>query len=146
MPTTISYYEQFLTNLGSGNINLISDDFRVLLVNNYTYDAADDELDDVFANEIVEQYGYLQGGKLLTNQTFGWVPPSNKFDADDVEWVATGGTIGPATGAVIYSDTSTSNKLVAYIDFGTSHSIPDTDRLKLTINTGGLFTLAVQGV
>jgi len=143
MAVTVTYYNQFLGNVGGGAINLIDDTFKAMLVNGYIFNAAHDQLDDVQSYEITAQHGYEEGGKTLTNNTFGWISADshNKFDADDVSWQAEGGTIGPTTGAIIYSETSTGNKLVCYIDFGASQQADNGDSFKLTVNTGGLFVI-----
>jgi len=141
MPTpAIYYYEQFITNIGVNNVNLVSDDFKMILVDGYVYDSTDDELSDVVAFEIASGNGYTSGGKSLTNITLGYDAANSRtrWDADDLTWNATGGLIGPATGGIIYSSTSTGDKLIGYWDFDDSVSAGDGTDLKVTFNADGL--------
>lgn len=144
MAVTMSFYEQFIVNLGEGAINMTLDDFKVILVNSYSYDASHDELADVVASEISGGNGYTTGGQSLSSQTWGWNAAESRveFDAGDSTWTAAGGSIGPATGAIIYSDTSTGDKLVAYIDFGGSESAGDGTDFKITYHQDGIFVIA----
>lgn len=92
---------------------------------------------DVSASELPTGNGYTAGGVTLggvavtqddvndrTNIT--WVSPS---------WTASGGSIGPSPGAIIYDDTVTApvaDAIIGYIDFGGNQSQP----------AGGIATIA----
>lgn len=139
----ITFYQSFLSNVGGGNINLATDDYKVILVNGYVFDPEDDRLSDVQASEITEANGYTTGGELITNTTWGWVPADSvtRWDGDDVTWSASGGSI-VADGAIIYSDTSVSKNVVCYIDFGQQETAGDSTDFKLTFNINGLCQIA----
>jgi hypothetical protein len=140
---TITYYDQFLTNVANGSIDLVNDEFRVLLVNGYTFSALHDEKADVVASEIPAGSAYSTGGIQLTGKTFGFDDANDrsKWDADDVSITASGGSLGPVTGAIIYSVTSTDDKLVAYLDFGGAETASDGEELRLTFGADGLFVI-----
>ena len=137
---TLSFYEQFMGNIGNANIDLTGDTLKVMLVNGYTYSAAHDELADVYGLEIAAGNGYDTGGLELTSVTFGWDAgeAGTILDADDPVWNASGGIIGPATGAIIYSSTSTDDKLICYLNFDASASATDGFDIRLALNAGGL--------
>lgn len=142
MAVTHQFYNDFISNLGNGTINLISDDIKVILVNGYVFDAIHTVLADVSGSEIPAGNGYETGGVTLVGSTLGWdlINAWTKWDADDVTWLASGGAIGPSTGAVFYSNTS--DDLIGYIDFDASETATDTDQFKLTFNTNGVFTIS----
>ena len=144
MAVTMQFYEQFLVNVGNGNINLSSDTFKVILVNSYSFDAAHDEKTDVVASEIANGNGYTTGGEAITSQSWAWDGADSRveFDGADITWTASGGSIGPATGAIVYSDTSTNDKLMAYIDFGGSETAGDGTDFKITWHADGIFVIA----
>ena len=52
----------------------------------------------------------------------------------DATWTASGGSIGPFRYPVVYSDTSTGDKLVGFLDYTTS----------ITITNGNSFTVDVN--
>lgn len=80
--------------------------------------------------EISAGNGYTAGGAtttITTSRSGG----TAKAAATDVTWTASGGSIGPFRYAVIYNDTSASDSLIAYWDYGTN----------LTVTSGNSFTV-----
>jgi hypothetical protein len=55
-----------------------------------------------------------------------------ELTCNSVVWTATGGSIGPTPGAILYDDTSTDNTVLGYIDFGA----------EMTAGTGASFTIS----
>ena len=141
MAVTVSYFNKFMESVGKNQINLDTDTFRVILVNNYSFDPTDELLADIGAVEIAEGNGYLTNGNALTGVTFGWTGTTTRWDAEDTDWTASGGTIGPTDGAIIYDDSSTGDKLVCYIDFGQEESAGDDTDFKITFNANGIFVI-----
>lgn len=143
MAVTMQFSDLFMTNVGNGNVNLATHTFKAILVNGYTFNAAHDELADVSASQIANGNGYTTGGKALQNITWAWDGANSrtKWDSDDLSWTASGGAIGPATGCWIYSDTSTGDKLVCYIDFGGAETAGDGTDFKITFNANGIFVV-----
>jgi hypothetical protein len=65
-----------------------------------------------------------------------------KFDANDVTWTASGGSIAAAYG-VIYNDTDTNDPPLAYIDFDGTQSAGDGTDFLVSWNASGIFTFTV---
>lgn len=60
-------------------------------------------------------------------------------------WTASGGTIGPFQYAVLYNDTSASDNLVEYWDYGTALTLNDGESFTVKFSNaspGALLTLA----
>jgi len=145
MAITVQFYNQFWKNVGNNNINLASHTFKVMLVHGYTFDDDHDEKTDLGAVELANGNGYTTGGVALSGLTWDFDSGNNltKWDADDVSLTASGGSLGPARGAVIYDDTSTGDKLVCYIDFGQDESAGSGTEFRLTFNANGVFGVGV---
>ena len=117
-------YNNFREQLMEAGFNFIEgeDTIKIILVTSgYTPDQdAHDFYDDV-TNELSTQYGYTSGGATLTTKTVTQDDTDDEgvFDADDVTWNASGGSI-TARGAILYKDSglASTSPLIAYIDFG----------------------------
>ncbi|MFT3942066.1 hypothetical protein [Rhodopseudomonas sp.] len=124
---------------GAGRINLESDTFKAVLTNTAPDLAANEVLADIV--QIANGNGYTTGGVTLTSVV--WTQPSAdgkwRFTSAQFKWTASGGSIGPFRYIVIYSDTSTSDKLVGRFDFGSSLIIPDGSEFGITPGSDGIF-------
>ena len=88
--------------------------------------------------------GYTAGGETLTSVAMTSSSDGTgtiKWDADDVSW--TNSTLTAVTGAVIYDDTVTNDRLIAYIDFGGSFSTTS-GTFQIQWNPSGIFTLDLK--
>lgn len=127
------YKEALLT--GGANTNMSSGTVKVALVdlNDYTYSAAHDFLDD------------LPGGSRVgTDQTLGSKTFTNgNFDAADATFPAVTGDQCEAL--IIYIDTGSpaTSRLVAYIDTGITGMpvIPNGGDINIVWDAAGIFTL-----
>lgn len=142
MAVTVAYFDKFIENVGKNNIDLDTHTFKIMLVNNYTYDPTDENLVHIGSVEIANGNGYTTGGQSLTGVTFAFGAGVTKWDADDVSWSASGGTIGVTDGAILYDDSATDDKLVCYIDFGQDESAGDGTDFKITFNASGILTIS----
>lgn len=109
-------------------LNANTDTLKVYLTNA----APDQALDSVKADlaEISAGSGYTAGGVDIQNsasKSTGTIT----LTATDVTITASGGTIGPFRYAPIYNDTSVSDSLLGYYDYGSS----------ITLNSGESFTV-----
>ena len=138
MAVTFSLFNQFKADIMNGTHDLDSDTFKVALLSGYSFDATDTVFSDVSGDEISGTHGYTSGGAALSNAYVGQTSGTGKWDADDVSWTASGGTLS-ATGAIVYN-TSKSNKLVGYQDFGTTESAGSGAQLVIQWNASGLLT------
>jgi hypothetical protein len=92
---------------------------------------------DVSASELAAGYGYTAGGATLSGVTVTENDTTNLCEVTwaNPTWTASGGSIGPSPGAIIYDDSATSpqaDTIIGYIDFGGD----------VTQATGGVLTIA----
>lgn len=148
MVVSINRYNQFPEYFGDNTIDLDGDTFAIMLMNStHVFTATHTVRTDVSANQIATGNGYTQAtgagtGKLLASVTWVNAAGTITFDAADVTWTASGGDIGPADDAVIFSDTAASDQLCYSIDFGASETAGDGTNFVITFNASGIFTLA----
>jgi hypothetical protein len=138
MAVTVEFFDHFMKMVGNGSINLATDTLKAMLVSGYTYDSAHTLKADVVASELGNGLGYNTGGQALTSVSFDFLSNNTILDADNSSWTASGGDIGPFSGAIIYSDTSLNDMLVCYIDFGGSQLLANGFTLLLAYHVGGL--------
>lgn len=140
---TFTFFDEFAENM-SGTINLNSDTFKLVLSNTAPTADTHDELADI--SEIAAGSGYSAGGATLANVTWAETGSGTgiwKFSSDDVTFTASGGDIATSRYAVLYSDTSTGDKLVGMIDRGASAVISNGNSRTYDVGASGWFTLTV---
>ena len=142
MAITVQHYNKVMEHAGKAVLNLATDTFKAILVNGYTFDPTDDAITDIGPVEIAAGNGYTTGGITLTGVAYAYNSLVNKvkWSSNNIIWTAAGGSIGPATGAIIVD--TTANKVVLYIDFGTSQIATDSSEFKLILNSAGILTIA----
>jgi len=145
MAVTSTPFRSFLLAVGTNDLDLTADTFKIILVNAYTFDVTHDTFSDISANEIANGNGYTTGGQSLSNVSWAWNSGISKWkwDADDLTWTAVGGAIGPANGAIIFDNTTSDKKLVAFIDFGQSETAGQDTDFKITFGANGIFTFGL---
>lgn len=144
--TTVSFFNNFIEDVGRKRIDLLNDVFKIILVNAYTFNAAHNKYADVSNKELPTSHGYTVGGIAIANKTWAWDNTNQftKLDGDDISWHASGGDIGPFTGAIIVDTTVTSptaTRLMQYIDFGGAQTILNNSDFKLVVNANGVFNV-----
>jgi len=134
MATRVS--QGILYLMGTKAVDFENDEFIIILMGTgFIFNRASHfEYLDVSASELPTLYGYTQFTKVLTGVT---VTQNNTLFKLTVtwanpQWVANGGSIGPASGAIIIDNTVQYDPIVGYIDFGGDKTEPD----------GGTFTIA----
>lgn len=93
------------------------------------------------SNELPTGGGYTSGGATLANVAMTSSSDGTgtiKWDADDVSW--TSSTLSSVRAAVIYDDSVTNDRLIAYIDFGGDFSTTS-GTFQIQWNASGIFTL-----
>lgn len=121
----------YVAELNLGNIAWGTDTNHLILMNTgFTFDEdTHDNYSDVSANELPAGNGYTSGGNTLTTVVSTRDDANNRVDvtADDTTWNASGGTIGPAAGAMWlkWTGTASTSTVIGYIDFGGDQSAPD---------------------
>jgi hypothetical protein len=92
-------------------------------------------------NELPATGGYTTGGATLTSVAMSSSSDGTgtiKWDADDVSW--TSSTLSNVRAGVVYDDTVTNDRLIAYIDFGGDFSTTS-GTFQIQWNASGIFTL-----
>lgn len=142
MAVTISLYNHTAQLFASG-ANLAADTYKVKLYASATFNAANTTLASITGTEATTGTGYTAGGQALANVAVTTVTTNDaKFDADDVTWTASGGSITASYG-VIYNDTDANDPPIAFIDFDGSQSAGDGTDFKIVWNANGIFTFTV---
>ena len=145
MVVTINSYDSFVEAFGDNTMDLDGDTFNAELYNSsHVFNAAHTQRSDVSANALATNFGYTNPGQALTTPTWGHTGGTTTFDAVDVTWTASGGSIGPADDCVLYDDTTTVpvDGLMFSIDFGASETAGDGTDFKITWNASGIFTVS----
>lgn len=96
----------------------------------------------ILANVTQITYTNLSSRNITTSssaQTSG----TYKLVLTDLVLTASGGSVGPFRYVYIYNDTSTSDSLIGYYDYGSSITLADTETFTIDFDgTNGLLTIA----
>lgn len=146
MPSsTFTFFHDFAEQLGKGVHDFSSHTFKAALTNTAPTAATDDELADI--TQIAASGGYTAGaGGGYQLDSVVWSQSSNvaKLTIADEAITASGGSVGPFRYVVIYNDTSTGDKLIGYLDYGSALTLADGELLTLDFDaTNGLLTVTV---
>jgi hypothetical protein len=142
MAVTISLYDHTAKLFAEGS-NASGDTYKVKLYASATFTASDTTLAGITGTEATTGTGYTAGGQALANVAVTTVTTNDaKFDADDLTWTASGGSI-TASYAVIYNDTDANDPPLAFINFDGSQSAGDGTDFKIVWNANGIFTFTV---
>ena len=144
MPSaTFTFFHDFGDQLGKGIHDLSADTFRWALTNTGPTVATDDELADI--TQIGATGGYTAGaGGGYAADGVTWTQSSNvtTLTFTDEVITASAGSVGPFRYVIFYNDTSTGDKLIGYLDYGSALTLADTETLTIDQQTS-LFTLTV---
>jgi len=137
---TYNKFNQFTDDLCSGVHNFASHTIKAYL-SNATPDAAADSVKADLA-EISAGNGYSAGGVTVTVSSVTQSSGTCSVAVSDPSVItASGGTIGPFRYVVFYNDTSASDSLINWYDYGSSITLADTETFTIDMGTN-LFTLA----
>ena len=125
--------------LATKAIDFANDTFKIILMaTGFTFDIDTHHgYADVSASELGTANGYTAGGNTLAGVAVTEDDTDDRTEVtwNNTTWTASGGSIGPTPGAIIYDDTVTSptaDPIVGYIDFGGDQTQSD----------GGVATIA----
>ena len=131
MPTQTKF-NNFTKDLVDGIHAFGTHTFKALLTNSAPVAATHDEKADL--TEISAGNGYTAGGPTITMST-STSSGTAKVTATDATITASGGSIGPFRYVALYNDTSTGDRLISFIDYGSS----------ITLAAGESFTIDFDG-
>lgn len=139
MAVTISLYNHTRKRFLSGE-NASGDTYKLQLLTAATFDPTHTTLAGAGGTEVANGNGYVTGGATLANVTVSITNTDEaKFDADDVTWTATGGSIAAGFGR-IYNDTDSGKPVVAFVNFDGSKTATDGTDFKVVWNAAGIIT------
>lgn len=125
-------FNQTIADAWNGVHDLSSDAIKIYLTN-ATPDAAADSVKADLA-EISAGNGYSAGGVTVTvtssTQTGGTY--SLAVSTTPIDITASGGSIGPFRYAVAYNDTTASDNLISWYDYGSSITVADGETFRIT--------------
>jgi len=139
MPATYTKFEAASEEILKGTHDFDAHTFKVYLTN-AAPDAAADAVKADLA-EISAGAGYSAGG-VATTLSITRSGGTSKVAGTDVTITASGGAIGPFRYVVLYNDTSASDNLISYWDYGSAITLQDGESLTVDFNPStGIFTL-----
>jgi hypothetical protein len=134
---TFTKFQPFVEALAEKTHNLGSDQLKIALTNTAP------NATDATLSQITEITYTNLSTRNLTTSTSAQTSGTYKLVIADIDLTASGGTVGPFRYVVIYNDTSTSDNLIAYYDYGTNITLQDGDALAVNFDgTNGLLTIA----
>lgn len=141
MAQTLNIYNQFLNTLTNKEIDLNSDELKVMLVSSaYVPSKETHKYKTDITNESSGS-GYISGGSVLQNVTYTLNGTIGTLKASNVRWE--GLDVDDIRYAVIYDNTPSDSKaLIAYIDFGDTLSVVNTE-LEIVWNTEGIIKFSL---
>lgn len=142
MAVTISLYDHTALRFANGS-NVAGDTYKLKLLTAATFDATHTTLAATGGTEVANGNGYTTGGATLGGVAITQSGNDAKFDANDVTWTASGGSIVASYG-ILYNDTDTDDPPVVFIDFDGSQSADDQTDFKILWDAAGIVTFIVS--
>ena len=135
-------YNVFVEDVAEKVHNLGADVLKVALTNTAPNAATHTALSSI--TEITAGNGYTAGGNTASITSSAQTSGTYKLVlADPATWTATGGSIGPFRYAVLYNDTSTTDRLIGWWDYGTSITLATGESFTVDFDpTSGVLTIA----
>jgi hypothetical protein len=123
----ITKFYQFAEDLGKKVHNLSTDQLVVALTN-----TAPNLTDTVIGDITQIDYTYCST-RNITTTSYEQTSGTAALVLADLVLTATGGDVGPFRYIVIYNDTSTSDSLIGWIDYGTAVTVTNGNTLTLDL-------------
>lgn len=142
MAVTISLYDHTARRFANGS-NAVGDTYKLMLCTAATFNAANTTLANITKTEVANGNGYTTGGETLSAVTVATTDTNGaRFDANDVLWGASGGSIAAAF-AILYNDTDAGDPPVAFIDFDGTQTVSDGFDFLVTWDSDGIIKWTV---
>ena len=120
-------------------------DFDTHVFKFYLSNAAPDVAADLVKADMAEitaGNGYTTGGNASTITLSRTGDTTTVLGTDPATWTAAGGTIGPFRYAVFYNDTSASDSLIGYYDYGSAITLQIAETFTIDLHaTNGIFII-----
>ena len=135
-------FNAFVADVCNKVHNLGSDTCKVML-SNVAPAATNSVKTDI--TEISAGNGYTAGGTAVASPSSSQTTGTQTFSGNNVTFTASGGAIATFQYAVLYNDTSASDSLIAYFNYGSAVNLNAGDTFTVAWNGGGssgtIFTL-----
>ncbi len=139
---TFNKYYCFVENLAEKVHNLGSDTLKVALTNTAPTVASDTVWNTTVAPAPAAANGYTAGGNTITTTSSAQTTGTYKLVLADSVFTASGGSIGPFRYVILYNSTA-SNAVIGYYDYGSSITLADTETFTVDFDaSNGVLTLA----
>ena len=139
---TFNKYYVFVEALAEKTHNLGSDTLKVALTNTAPTVATDTVWNTTVAPAPAAANGYSAGGNTITTTSSAQTTGTYKLVLADSVFTASGGSIGPFRYVILYNSTA-SNAVIGYYDYGSSITLADTETFTVDFDaTNGVLTLA----
>jgi hypothetical protein len=134
-------FHQFIDEISKGGHNLGTAVLKLALTNTAPNQATDTTWNTTSHPPPTNIGGYTAGGNTLTTSSAATTAGLFKLVLADSVFTAGAATIGPFRYAVLYNSTA-SNKVVGYYDYGSSITLGDTETFTYDADpTNGVLTL-----
>lgn len=135
-------YYAFIDEISKGGHNLQTPPtIKVALTNTAPNQSTHTTWNTTDAPAPASAAGYTSGGNTLTGVSGATTAGVFKLSASDTVFTASGGQIGPFQYAIMYNS-SASNKLIGYYNYGSSITLNDTETFTVDFDaTNGVLTL-----
>lgn len=135
-------YNAYADEISKGGHNLQTATFKLALTNTAPTVASDTAWSTGTYPAPAAANGYTAGGNTLTTSSASTTSGTFKLVLADSVFTATAGGIGPVRYGIIYNS-SASNKVVGYYDYGSSITLADTETLTFDFDgSNGVLTIA----
>jgi hypothetical protein len=139
---TFNKYYVFVEALAEKTHNLGSDTLKVALTNTAPTVASDSVWNTTVAPAPAAANGYTAGGNTITTTSSAQTSGTYKLVLADSVFTASGGSIGPFRYVILYNSTA-SNAVIGYYDYGSSITLADTETFTVDFDAAnGVLTLA----
>lgn len=133
-------FNAFVEDVAEKVHNLGADTLKVMLTNSAP-SASNSVKADI--TEISSGNGYTAGGTAASISSSSQTSGTYKLVLADVVFTASGGSIGPFRYVVLYNDTSTSDSLIGYYDYGSSITLASGETFTVDFDaSNGVLTIA----
>lgn len=124
MSISASKVNDFQEQIGKGTHDFNSDTIKVCLTNT-TMDATKATYSDF--TDLTTGNGYVSGGEDIS-ASWSETDGEATLTGSNVEWTASGGTIGPFRYVVLYNASASNKNIITYWDYGSSITLQDGDK------------------
>ena len=135
-------YFTFIDEIAKAGHNLATCVYKCALTNTAPTQASDTVWNTTVAPAPAAANNYTAGGNTLTTSSATTTSGTFKLVLADTVFTATAGGIGPFRYSILYNSSAT-NKVVGYYDYGSSITLNDTETFTVDFDAAnGVLTLA----